>query len=177
LADGTYANIDQDLVTVYIEAPQDAEIVKLGKELNDTYIPYGAEGRISKVRQEEQDENAEAASEEAFVQRNMAKANEQYKNSSWDLLDAVANDEIEIEKISKEELPAEMQGMSLEERKAYVAAMQTKRDTIKDRIKQLNEERRAYIAEQMKNNAEDDTLGEAMLEALRTQAETKHFEF
>ncbi|MBN1796959.1 MAG: VWA domain-containing protein [Spirochaetales bacterium] len=177
LADGTYANIDQDLVTVYIEAPQDAEIVKLGKELNDTYIPYGAEGEKSKVRQEEQDDNAAGASEEAFVQRNMAKANEQYKNSSWDLVDAVANDMVEIEKIEKKDLPAEMQDMSVEERKAYVVAMQTKRDNIKSSIKQLNEERRAYIAEQMKNNAEDNTLGDAMLDALRTQAETKNFEF
>ena len=177
LADGTYANIDQNLVSVYIEAPQDAEIVKLGKELNDTYIPYGTEGTIAKERQEEQDENAATASEEAFVQRNMAKANEQYKNSNWDLVDAVANDEVEIDKISKEELPEVMQGMSTEERKAYVAAMQQKRDNIKTRIKQLNEDRRDYIAEQMKNNAEDNTLGNAMIEALRTQAETKNFEF
>ncbi len=177
MADGSYANIDQDLVTVYIEAPQDAEIVKLGTELNDTYIPYGAEGTKLKERQEEQDDNAAGASEEAFVQRNMAKANEQYKNSSWDLLDAVANDEVEIEKISKEELPEEMQNMSTEERTAYVAAMQQKRDNIKTRISRLNEERRAYIAEQMKNNAEDNSLGNAMLDALRTQAENKNFEF
>jgi hypothetical protein len=177
LADGTYANIDQNLVTVYIEAPQDAEIVKLGKELNETYIPYGAEGELSKVRQEEQDDNAAGASEEAFVQRNLAKANEQYKNSSWDLLDAVANNEVDIEKISAEELPAEMQNMSPEERKAYVAAMQQKRDTIKKRLSELNQERRDYIVEQMKNNAEENTLGDAMLGALRTQAESKNFEF
>jgi len=177
LADGSYANIDQDLVTVYIEAPQDAEIVKLGTELNDTYIPYGAEGTKLKERQEEQDDNAAGASEEAFVQRNMAKANEQYKNSSWDLLDAVANDEVDIEKISVKDLPEEMQEMIPEERTAYVAAMQQKRDIIKTRITKLNEERRAYIAGQMKNNAEDNSLGNAMLDALRTQAENKNFEF
>ncbi len=177
LADGNYANIDQNLVTVYIEAPQDKEIAEIGKQLNDTYVPYGAEGEVSKERQEAQDANAGAASEEAFIQRNMAKANAQYKNSEWDLVDAINNKEVDLEKIDKKDLPPKMRNMSLSERKAYIASMNKKRENLKNRMAQLNKDRRAYIDEQMKNRAEDNSLGNAMLDTLRTQAEKSGFDF
>jgi hypothetical protein len=177
LADGNYANIDQNLVTVYIEAPQDKEIAELGKQLNETYIPYGAEGAASKTRQEAQDVNAESANEEAFIQRNLAKANAQYDNSGWDLVDAVNNKEVQLDKVDKKDLPPEMQKMSLSERKAYITKMNNKREDLKARMTRLNKERRAYIDEQMKNRAEDNSLGNAMLDTLRTQAEKNGFDF
>lgn len=41
ISDGKYMNIDQNAEIVHIDAPQDHEIVKLGQELNKTYIAFG----------------------------------------------------------------------------------------------------------------------------------------
>jgi hypothetical protein len=177
LADGTYANIDQNLVAVYIEAPQDKEIAKLGEELNSTYLPYGVEGKELKARQEAQDANAKSANEEAYIQRNLAKANKQYTNTNWDLVDAVTNNEVDVEKIDKKDLPAPMQNMNGEERKTYVRGMHEKRENIKKQLSKLNEERRIFIAQQMKNNTGDKMLENAILNALHNQALKKGFQF
>jgi hypothetical protein len=47
-------NIDQNQEIMHIKAPQDQEIVHLGKELNKTYISYGRKGAQLKTRQAEQ---------------------------------------------------------------------------------------------------------------------------
>jgi len=55
LADGKYMNIDQNKKIAHISAPQDKEIVALGKQLNQTYVAYGKTGGQKKERQKTQD--------------------------------------------------------------------------------------------------------------------------
>ena len=74
VADGRYMSIDQDHVVEAIATPFDKDIVRLGNELNATYVGYGSEGEARKERQAEQDSNAAAMGAEATVQRSMAKA-------------------------------------------------------------------------------------------------------
>ena len=62
LADGRYMSIDQNQKVVEIPTPQDAEIARLGVELNKTYLPYGKMGEAGQARQAAQDANAVAAS-------------------------------------------------------------------------------------------------------------------
>ena len=45
LADGGFTVIDQDQRAVHIAAPQDAELERLGVDLNRTYVPFGSLGR------------------------------------------------------------------------------------------------------------------------------------
>ncbi len=54
-------NIDQSIQVAHIEAPQDTEIVRLGEELNPTYIPFGEKGKKGAINQQAQDQNALAA--------------------------------------------------------------------------------------------------------------------
>src|SRR5262249_39294357 len=58
LAYGTYAVLDQGRAVAYVPAPQDDEIARLGTALNDTYLPYGAQGAGGQARQSVQDANA-----------------------------------------------------------------------------------------------------------------------
>ena len=67
LADGKYMNIDQNQRIVHIDAPQDEELIKLGKELNKTYIAYGKSGVKSKDCQSGQDLNALSISKSKLV--------------------------------------------------------------------------------------------------------------
>ncbi len=177
LADGKYINIDQDKQIAYVAAPQDKEIAKLGSELNKTYIAYGAAGRVSKEKQAKQDMNAAAASPESAVQRSVAKASGQYKNTSWDVVDAYESGSVDLEKIKDEELPEEMKGLKSKERKDYVDKMIKKRAELQKKINTLNEERRRYVENEMKKQSKNNTLDSAIINAVRDQAAKKEFRF
>ena len=88
LTDGKYMNIDQDKKIAHVSAPQDKEIVALGKQLNQTYVAYGKTGGQKKERQKRQDLNAASVNEAVMVQRSVTKASKQYTNVAWDLVDA-----------------------------------------------------------------------------------------
>jgi hypothetical protein len=177
LANGKYMNIDQNRQVAVIDAPQDEEILKLGQELNKTYIAYGAAGAEKKDRQKRQDMNAAGLNKEAAVQRSVAKASKQYESSSWDMADAVKSGEMDLDKVKEDELPAEMKKMSKPERKAYVESQIKKRAEIQKRINRLNEDRRVYVDKEMKKRAGESTLDTAVTKTIREQATEKNFKF
>ena len=177
LADGKYMNIDQDIKTVYIKAPQDEEIARLGQALNKTYIAYGAAGSAMKERQKKQDMNAAGMSEESVIQRSIAKASRQYNNASWDLADAARDGKVDVDKLKDEELPPEMKKMNKAERKAYIEKRTKERAEIQKKIQILQEQRRAYIEQEQKKNAKANTLDAVVIKAVRDQAVKKDFRF
>jgi hypothetical protein len=142
LADGQYLNIDQNRKSIHIEAPQDKEIAELGRKLNDTYVAYGISGDIAFERQAEQDENAANISAGAGIARTVAKSSSYYKNERWDLVDACRQNNVELEDLKTEELPSNMQKMTIEEREAYVETKSRERAEIQQKIQELNEQRK-----------------------------------
>jgi len=179
LADGNYLVIDQNRAVVSIEAPQDKEIAKLGVALNRTYITYGMAGRAGEARQKAQDANvlSLAPSSGAAVQRSVAKASANYQNASWDLVDAAKDSSFEVEKLKAEELPAEMQKMNADERKAYIEKSAKERSELQTKINQLNREREQYVAQKMKEVTGTNTLDSVMVSAIREQSAKRNFKF
>ena len=179
VADGSYMSIDHNRKAVHIDAPQDAEIARLGAELNKTYLAYGAAGRASRARQAEQDVAAAALAPEVNVQRQVAKASGQYRAGGWDLVDALRANPKVLEEVKDEELPAEMQKMTDAERKAHIEARGRERAEIQAKIQQLSEERKRFVAEKMRELTKDggDTLEAAIIRAVRAQAVKAGFEF
>lgn len=175
LTDGKYMHIDQNAEFVYIQAPQDDEIIKLGQTLNKTYLAFGIGAEKSAARQNEQDANSMALSPGVMVNRSVTKSGGQYKNSSWDLIDAKKDGKIKIEELADEELPAEMQKMTVEERKSYVEKMSKEREKIQNQINKLNDERSKYIAQKMLENKNDNTLDAVMIKTIREQAKQKNY--
>ena len=178
LADGRFLNIDHNRTVVHIEAPQDKEIAELSAKLNDTYIAYGSAGRLASERQAAQDLNAASASKEAAIQRALAKSSFNYRNESWDLVDALKDNQMKLADIETETLPENMQKMTPEERKAYVEVKTKERAKIQKRIQELNAQRKSYVATEMKKRHKDaNTLGSAIIMAVREQAVGKNFSF
>jgi len=177
LADGQYLAIDANNAPPPINAPQDQEIARLSQELNRTYVAFGKDGVSGQRRQQQQDKNAASVSGEVLAQRAAAKAAPQYNNSTWDLVDAKKAGAVKLEELSESELPKEMKGLSFKERNEYVAAMQGRRDELQKKIAGLSRERDKFVNEKMKSGAAADTLDEAMLRALRSQAAAKNFRF
>jgi len=82
-----------------------------------------------------------------------------------------------VDSLKREELPAEMQKMSEPERKAYVEAKAKEREKIQQEINKLNAERSKYVAQQMKNQHQTDTLDSVMIAAIRELAGKKDYKF
>jgi hypothetical protein len=173
LADGKYMCIDHNRQIVQIDAPQDKKIAELGVKLNETYVAFGAQGQQMAERQQAQDANAAGQSTGSNVSRMVAKAGAQYRNASWDLVDAIREGNVKIEDVKVEDLPESMQKMTLEQRKAYVEGQQKARLDLQKQIQQLNEERVKFVAAKQKELAEKtgkESLDQAMLRAAHEQA-------
>ncbi|OQY03299.1 MAG: hypothetical protein B6I20_05330, partial [Bacteroidetes bacterium 4572_117] len=155
LADGKYMNIDQDKKVVHIPTPFDDPIVELNKSLNKTYIGYGSRGKKMKERQVVQDNNASSMGAGSYANRALSKSSKMYKNTQWDLVDAVDEDEEKLDKISDEELPSELKGKSKKEIKEYVDKKKKERENINKQIQILNKKRNKFIAEKRKASAEE----------------------
>ena len=177
LADGKFMNIDQNATAVHVASPQDKRIAELGVKLNETYIAYGAHGRVAQNRQKAQDKNSFSAAPGAQVQRAVSKSGAYYRNSRWDMVDALKEKSVKLEEMKDEDLPEEMRKMTLEERKAYVAKKAAEREKIQKEIQVLNVDRKKFVAEKRRELSGDskNTLDAAMVGAVREQAVNKNF--
>jgi hypothetical protein len=174
-ADGRYMSINQDEVAVSIPTPYDKEIVRLGDDLNGTYVAYGSGGAAGAQRQAAQDANAASMSPAAPVERSVAKAQGAYVNSGWDLVDAVKNKDVKLGSLKEEELPAQMKKMSPAEREKYIQGLSGRRAELQGKINDLNEKRRVFLANEMKKNTQGNTLDTAILGSVKAEAARKGF--
>ena len=172
---GDYMAIDHNQEIVYIATPYDDDIIILNKKLNKTYVAYGHLGANKFAAQAAQDSNAEALDETVVVKRAVSKSSRMYKNSSWDLVDAVETDEEVIDNVKSEQLPKELQGKSKEEIKQYIKDKKAERTKIQKEIQELNAKREAFIAKQQGDQQGE--LENAMLNALKKQAEKKNYKW
>lgn len=179
LADGKYLVIDHNQAVVHIEAPQDKEIARLSAELNGTYLAYGLGGAAAAERQAAQDRNAMslAPASGATVQRAIAKSSLNYRNSSWDLVDAAKDKAFNLSEVKAENLPAEMQTMNEAERKDYIERKAKERSALQAKIQSLSGEREKYLAKKRQQNAATNTLDTAVISAVREQAGKRDFNF
>jgi hypothetical protein len=170
---GTYMSIEQNQKTVYIPSPYDQRIDALNDQLNNTYIYYGSSGKSKKAAQIEQDNNAQSYGQSNKAERAISKSTHAYKNSSWDLVDAAKDDSKVVEKARTEELPDEMKGMNVEQRKTYIKQKSDERQQVQTEIQELSKKRQEYIAKQSKQNGEANMLDASMIQAIKKQAATK----
>jgi len=178
-ADGRYAAIDQDRGTVVISTPHDKRLSELSAELNKTYVNFGAEGDGRKAKQIAQDRNAASLGVAAAASRAQSKGSGLYRNASWDLVEAVKEGKADIAKIKDADLPKEMQGMTVEQRKAYLAKQAARRAEIQKEIQELGKKRLTHIKKEMeaKGLDENSSFDAALRKAVREQAGKKNFKF
>jgi hypothetical protein len=169
---GSYSAIDMAEGTIQIPTPYDKPLSELNAALNDTYIAYGGRGVELKQRQVMQDVNAERMGAESNASRAAAKSTALYSNSNWDLVDALNEEDFDLNDVDEKDLPAPMQTMSHEEQLAYVNKQADKRAEVQAQIQTINADRQRFIdkeREKSKNTGKQG-LGDAMLAALRQQA-------
>ena len=67
--------------------------------------------------------------------------------------------------------------MTLDEQKKYIDKKEKEREKIQTEINKLDQQRRDYIAKQIAENKEENTLDAAMLKMIREQAGNKNYKF
>lgn len=174
---GVYMTINQDAESVYIASPYDQDILDLNKKLNDTYIGYGARGREYKERQAVQDSNAATMSLKSSISRAKSKASAQYKNESWDIVDAYEADKGKVLDLEDEALPEDMKGMSETEKSIYIENKKAEREAIRTQINDLQAKQKAYVAKEKAAMASSNTLDEIVVTAVKEQAKRKGYTF
>lgn len=170
---GEYMAIDHNQELVQISTPYDEIIIKLNSKLNNTYISYGALGQSKLMSQTKQDENAMELEEVVAVKRAVSKSTRLYNNKSWDLVDAYADEEFEINSVEKNQLPKELQEKSEAELKSYVVSKRLEREKIQKEIQEINTKREAFISKNQ--NDASGALENAMLKAIKKQAALKNY--
>ena len=175
LGGGRYLAIDQDQRQVYVPAPQDDEIRTLNDKLNQTYLPYGAQGGSMAQRQVAQDSACAGASSEAYIQRAEAKANSAvYSNATWDLGDAVKGGK-KVGSLDEKDLPAQVRAVPAADRQAWVEKRVRERQEIQDRIKTLSTQRQGYLATH--NTGGDRSLQAVVLQTVHEEGNAKGYVF
>lgn len=175
LGKGDYMTIAHTQNIVHIQTPYDKKIMEYNSKLNKTYIGYGRKGYVNTIRQSTQDANAISVDEEIAVERAVSKSSGLYKNSSWDLVDAVENDTVKLEELSKAELPKELKNKSKEEIAAYVKKLSINRKEIQQKIRDLDKKRKLHIANAKKSGTKKSDLESAIIKAIKTQAARKNY--
>lgn len=174
LTKGDYIAINSDRATVHIPSPYDDRIMEYNRKLNNTYVRYGREGEAKIELQSAQDDNASSYGSGNAVKRAVSKSSHFYKNSSWDLVDAVEEAEVDLEEvIVSNDIPSEIKGKSKKEVEAYIAQKKKERTDIQNEIASLNSKREEYVRK--KTSASDNELRNAMLDAIKKQGRSKNY--
>lgn len=151
---GEYFAIAQNGGVQAVATPYDDELAKLGDEVGNDVVVFG---RTSVRAAAVADISSSALSIAAAPA--MAKADRAINKSinskaynKQDVIQAIENKEVVLDAIKTEELPPEMQVMSLEERGKFVEQKIAQRKETKGKIAELAKKRAAYLAEKEKGS-------------------------
>lgn len=172
---GKFFNIDSDKKIEYISTPYDQQINACNEKFNKTYIGYGAQGNYKKQSQVKEDANATSVSQANATERVVTKSKSAYKNTSWDLVDNVKENEANLDKLKKEDLPEEYKNKSKEEIKKLVLEKSKERELVQKEIGELAVKRQKYIAEKSKEKKQTDDLGTAIKTSIVSLATAKGY--
>lgn len=179
LAGGEFMSIDHNHKIAHFNAPQDKHIAKLNKELNKTYVPYGAKGRIKSQRQKNQDDKSKSISSGLLSERVEAKVSSMYDNSNWDLVDAVSTGKADLDKLNESELSEDLRKIPKGKRKDFIQNKVQERRKLKEKLIKLTRQRNNYVAGKKKEMGAPSpaTVNEAVSLAIQKQGAAKNYTF
>lgn len=143
--DGSFTNINQNARIEDIPTPYDTTLVTLNQKLNSTYIGYGDFGITKSYRMDNAD-RVNGFSSSVSAKRITVKGNNKlYKNPSWDLVDANADDSTIVSKVDMKTLPDSLKNKSRVELREIVDNKTKERAVIQKEILTVSSQREKYI--------------------------------
>ncbi|MFW6133647.1 MAG: vWA domain-containing protein [Planctomycetota bacterium] len=183
-SEGSFAQIDASGGVETVATPYDEELAELNSELTATNVYYGKAGARRKAERADAElatgMKAPAAADRAeFVAgagggKASAAGETAAPSGAKDLVDAVREGDVELSEVDVEDLPEKMQEMTPEQREAYLARQQERRDAVLSRIRDLSAKRAEHQRKAM-TEAEDGAEGfdAKVVEQLLAQAAKK----
>ena len=169
--EGKYFAIAQDGGVQAISTPYDTKLADLAAKLGKTYVTYGKkEDRAKQV-------SAQAAAESritmdgvmvAQADRAVNKAVNSFQYDG-DLVQDVENKTVKVEDVKKEDLPEELQKLSVTDRKKEIGRRIAERQAIRAEILKLSKQREDFIAAERKKRASTNGFDTAVAQALKEQ--------
>lgn len=169
--EGKYFAIAQDGGVQAITTPYDAKLAELAAKVGKTYVTYGDKKK--------RDENVTAQSVSemrittdaalgAQADRAVNKAVNSFQYDG-DLVQDVENAAVKIEDVKTENLPEDLQKMSVAERKKEIDKRIGQRKTIRAEILTVSKQRDEFIAAERKKQGKTNGFDTAVAQALKEQ--------
>lgn len=182
LTGGLYFQIDHNHHLPQMETPFDSRMRELNEEMNATFVWHGEGSQHAAANQKVQDENAAKMSDHAFAARMSAKIGHLYHHAHHDLIDAINHGKVDLATMPEAKMPEDLQKMTPQQRVSFVEDKVAARDGIRRQMADVIAKRHAFLERKMaeKLGKEDKTmtvLGDALVNAVRSQTIRKGFEF
>jgi Mg-chelatase subunit ChlD len=149
LAEGKSVAINQSGDMQVISTPMDGELTSLNVAIGRTLTPYGAVAmqRAVLAKQAASEVAAAPAAADRLTYNSMSGRTVQ---GGGDLVDDLKDKRIILAEVKRDELPPEMQHMTLAQQETFLRAKAEERHKIQTRITELIKLRQNYVQEQMR---------------------------
>jgi len=164
-ADGQYVKIEQTGGMKAITTPVDAELSRLSVELSKTVVPWGdalrqravmskmavaADGARGGATGTAAASSATAADRVLFMNLETGAAGTKTViTGDGELIKDLASNKVKLEDIKDSDLPPNMQQMTMEERRKYVADLTARRTELQTQVDALAKQRAQYLKVEM----------------------------
>ena len=172
---GRYVAIRQDGGMLAVTAPQDAELARLNRALADTVIAWGNAGEQAELESKREAALAAPAPAAAARLAYLDKSGGRVNAGREDLVDAVKEGRVELDAVTKDELPAALRGLAPAERDAHVKNKMEERAKLQQQVASLSRQRDTWLQKEEARLAaagQGDGFDQQVLEAIRTQAKS-----
>jgi Mg-chelatase subunit ChlD len=175
-SEGSYALIPQTGGVVAIKTPFDERLAKINTEITGTTVVFGGAGLraegAKKLDEARALPTATAADRASF-------AGKSGRGASYDLIDAIKDKRVELNKLKDNELPDELRKLkTVKEREEYLKKLEDKRKELNKEAVDLDKKRTAYIAAELKKKGKDkDGFDTSVLQMLRKQAKKYEIDY
>jgi hypothetical protein len=176
-AEGSYVKIPQDGgVTPVVSTPFDKRLAEINTELAKSTLCYGNNEKKAADMKKNDDAarltGAPAADRGAFQAKNAQAA-------AYDLLDSIKQNRVKLKDLKKEELPEQLQKLTLKEQEEFLEKLDKHRTELNKEAVELDRKRSDFIAEKHKEDAKKgkDSFDNQVLEVLRGQAKKHKIEY
>jgi len=173
-AEGSFVAIAQEGGVVAVATPFDKRLGEINDEMAKRTLVYG-----SRRKQADDKEKATEATKLAPAAKadRAGISGKDGKAAAYDLLDAIKNKEVDLDKLKKEELPEELQKLDAKGRKEYLDKLAADRKKLTDEALELDKKRQGYIAEEMKKKGGKNAFDNQVIEMLRKQAKKAKIDY
>jgi hypothetical protein len=173
-AEGQYVQIAQDGGVVAIATPFDKRLSEINAELTKSTVCYGS--REMQAESKAKADDALKLAAPAAAERAAFNAKKE-QNAHYDLLDAVKQNRVKLEELKKDQLPPEMQKMTLAEQKAHLEKIDKQRTELQKEAVELDKKRSEFITKKLAETKGKDGFDQQVLEMLRKQAKKIKVEY